>query len=136
MALKTLKNVHSIGGFTVVNMEELKRDHPEQFNKESGQMNYAWYEKEIRPSNFITVRDDVNSLTFTLQNGPVKEKGINGCQVVTILETAQLIIERLNAEFPSDYNVNTLSALKSAIHWQHQRTIDREKRGVEGKSLA
>lgn len=133
MVMETLKNVQSIGGFNVVVMDELRDQYPEKFN-ESGSMDYKWFEKDIRPHNFIYVRHDVNSLSFTIQNGTVGENGINGCQVVTVLETAQKIIEGLNAKFPSSYNDNTLSALASAIHWQHQRTKDREARGVEGLS--
>ena len=69
MALETLKNVKEIGGFSVVIMDELRNKFPEKFN-ESGGMDYKWFESEIRPNNFIYVRQDVNSISFTLQKGP------------------------------------------------------------------
>jgi hypothetical protein len=76
MALQTLKGIKKLGKFDVVVMDELRALHPEKFN-ESGAMDYHWFEKDIRPHNFVYVRHDVNSLSFTLQNGPVKENGIN-----------------------------------------------------------
>ena len=133
MALETLKNVKEIGGFSVVNMTELKNEKPEMFN-ESGQMDYRKFETEIRPHNFIYVRDDVNSLSFTIQNGPIKENGVNGCQVTTIIEAAKIILENLNKQFPCRENSMTITKLDEALMWQDKRTKDREKRNVEGTS--
>lgn len=136
MALETLKGVTELGGFKVVNMGALKELFPDQFNPDSGQMNYKWFEAEIRPHNFIYVRDDVNSLSFTIQNGPVKEHGVNGCQVDTIIHAALAIISGLNDYFPSQYNADCMHHLEGAIHALEQRTKDREKRGVEGINQA
>ena len=72
MALETLKDVNEIGGFPVIVMDNLRQKYPYKFN-ESGAMDYQWFEAEIRPFNFIYVRHDVNSISFTLQNGPIKE---------------------------------------------------------------
>ena len=79
MALETLKGVGEIGGFSLVVMDELREKFPEKFNS-SGQMDYKGFEKDIRPTNFVYVRHDVNSISFTLQKGPIKEVGVNGCQ--------------------------------------------------------
>lgn len=135
MALETLKGISKIGDFNVVVMDELREQFPEKFN-ESGAMDYKWFEKDIRPKNFIYVRHDVNSLSFTIQNGPIKEKGINGCQVDTIIEAAKVILEGLNKQFPCRENACAITKLDEALHWLEHRKKEREKRGVEGKSLA
>lgn len=134
MALETLKGVTEVGGFGVVVMDELREKFPEKFN-ESGGMDYAWFEAEIRPTNFIYVRQDKNSLSFTLQNGPVKEHGVNGCQVDTVIETAKLILEGLNKNFPCRENALAITKLDEALLWLGKRKADREKRGVEGQNV-
>ncbi len=131
MALETLQGVGKIGDFNVVVMDELRKNHPEKFN-ESGSMDYKWFEKDIRPNNFVYVRHDVNSVSFTIQNGPVKENGVNGCQVDTVIETALLMIDGLNKNFPCSYNTIAISSLESALKALSDRRLDREKRGVEG----
>jgi len=127
MALETLKDVKKIGGFDVVVMDEF----PEKFN-ESGAMDYKWFDKEIRPNNFVYVRHDVNSICFTIQNGPVKENGVNGCQVDTIIETAKIILEGLNKNHQCSENLSAIIKLKEALWWLDERKRNREDRGVEG----
>ena len=131
MALETLKGVTDIGGYNVVVMDDLRAKYPEKFN-ESGAMDWEWFEKEIRPNHFIYVRNDKNSISFTIQNGPVKDNGVNGCQVDTLIEAAKLIIEGLNKQFPCRENVDTLFYLNKAMECQYNRTKDREIRNVEG----
>ena len=135
MALKTLFNIKKLGGFAVVVMDELRQKFPEKFN-ESGAMDYKWFEKEIRPTNYIYVRHDVNSISFTIQNGPVKEHGINGCQVDSIVDAAKKILEGLNKELPSRETSMAITKLEEALMWLDKRTRDREERGVEGQSKA
>ena len=135
MALGTLKGIEQIGGFKVVVMDELCEKFPEKFN-ESGAMDYKWFEAEIRPNAFVYVRNDMNSLSFTIQNGPVKEHGINGCQVDTVIEVAKLIIEGLNKNFPCRENAMAITKLDEALLWLMKRNLDREKRGVEGINKA
>jgi hypothetical protein len=133
MALETLKGVPTIGGYHVIVMDELRDKFPDKFP--DGRMDYAWFEKEIRPYNFIYLRNDVNSIAFTIQNGPIKENGVNGCQVDTLLYAAKAIIEGLDAKFPCEENAQCVSHLKAALDWLDQRTKKREARGVEGTSL-
>jgi hypothetical protein len=135
MALETLKDVTEVGGFGVVVMDDLREKYPEKFN-DSGAMDYQWFEKDIRPTNFIYVRNDKNSLSFTIQNGPIKEVGVNGCQVDTVIETAKLIIEGLNKKFPCRENAVAITKLDEALMWMNKRRTDREKRGVEGFNKA
>lgn len=135
MALETLKDVDMIDGFNVVVMDELREKYPEKFN-ESGAMDYKWFEADIRPHNFIYVRHDKNSLSFTIQNGPIKESGVNGCQVDTIIAAARTIIDGLNSKFPCRENSMAITKLDEALMWLNKRKIDRESRGVEGYSKA
>ena len=133
MALETLKGVQEIDGFKVVVMDELREKYPEKFN-ESGAMDYKWFEADIRPHNFVYVRNDVNSISFTIQNGPIKEVGVNGCQVDTVIAAAKMIIEGLNAKFPCDHNSRALHHLDLALAALMTRKKDREARNVEGTS--
>lgn len=135
MALETLKGVEKIGGFNVVVMDELREKFPEKFN-ESGAMDYKWFEKDIRPNNFVYVRHDVNSLSFTIQNGPVKEVGVNGCQVDTVIEAAKVMLEGLNKKFHCRENSLAITKLEEALHWLEHRKKDREARNVEGLAKA
>lgn len=133
MALETLRGLKEINGEKIVVMDELRDQFPERFN-ESGAMDYKWFESEIRPHNFIYVRHDVNSISFTIQNGPIKEAGKNGCQVTDMLALTKHIFEQLNSKFPCRENAMTITHLDEALMWQEKRTKDREKRQVEGKS--
>ena len=135
MALETLKDVFALGGFPVVVMDELREKYPEKFH-ESGQMNWEWFETEIRPKNFIYLRLDKNSISFTLQNGPVKENGVNGCQVDSLIHAAMQIISKLNDKFPCPENDLAVSSLITAINALKARTANREARGVEGTNQA
>ena len=135
MALETLKDVKKLGQFDVVVMDELREKYPEKFN-ESGAMDYKWFEADIRPHNFVYVRHDVNSISFTIQNGPVKENGVNGCQVDTVVEAAKKIIEGLNAKFPCRENSMAITKLDECLMWLDKRTKDRVARQVEGESKA
>ncbi len=135
MALETLKGVTKIGGFDVVVMDDLREEYPDKFN-ESGAMDWAWFEKDIRPTVFIYVRNDKNSLSFTIQNGPIKEHGVNGCQVDTVIEAAKTILEGLNKNFPCRENATAITKLDEALMWLNKRKVDREARGVEGQNKA
>lgn len=135
MALETLKDVKEIGGFKVVDMNAIKETNPEMFRPD-GSMIYHIFDEKIRPFNFIYIRHDVNSLSFNLQNGPIKEKGVNGCQVDTLIEAAKVILEGLNKNFPCRENASAITKLDEALMWLQKRKTDREKRGVEGTSQA
>lgn len=133
MALETLKGVTKINGEQIVVMDELREKHPERFT-ETGAMDHKWFEETIRPNAFIYVRNDKNSLSFTIQNGPIKEVGKNGCQVTDVIAVAKHILEQLNAKFPCRENAMTITHLDEALMWQDKRTKDREARQVEGLS--
>lgn len=129
--IETLKDVKKIDGFNVVVMDDLRKDHPEMFRPD-GSMHYHLFEKEIRPKNFIYIRHDTNSISFTLQNGPVKESGVNGCQVDTLIDAASEMLSKLNDKNPCGYNEIAVWNLEAALAALRARKSDREKRGVEG----
>ena len=118
MALETLKGVKEIGGFEV-----------ESMIAEKG----AW-EKSFGEKYIYTASD--NSIHFKIQDGPIKEHGVNGCQVDTIIEGAKAIVEGLNKKFPCRENAMIITKLDEALMWSNKRKNDREKRGVEGTSKA
>ena len=135
MALETLRGIESIGGFKVVVMDEIREKNPEMFRPD-GSMIYHLFDQQIRPFNYIYVRNDVNSLSFNIQNGPVKEVGVNGCQVDTIVEAAKIIIEGLNKNFPCRENSMAITKLDEALMWLNKRKQDRINREVEGLNKA
>jgi len=133
MALETLKEIDSIGGFKIVDMNKIKESNPEMFRPD-GSMIYHLFDEQIRPFNFIYVRHDVNSISFNIQNGPIKEKGLNGCQVDTMIEAAKIMIEGLNKNFPCRENSMAITKLDEALMWLLKRKADRTSRDVEGLS--
>jgi len=135
MSLGMFNDVEKLGEFDVVIMDKLREQYPEKFN-ESGAMDYQWFEKEIRPKNFVYVRQDVGSISFTLQNGPIKEVGVNGCQIDTIILAARTILAGFNTKAPSRETACAITKLDEALHWLEARTKDRITRKVEGTSEA
>jgi len=63
---------------------------------------------------------------------PVKENGINGCQIDDII---QILIERIEGfqkgPFAGRENAIVITKLQEAQHWLEHRTRDRERRNVE-----
>ena len=114
MALETLKHVGEIGGFEV-------------FHE-----NHTY----DRPEKHILVNHGMNVVSFKLQNGGVKENGVNGCQVDTMLKTVYQMLSGLNGKYPSTHNLMALIRIDEAIKLLDARTKERTERGVEGKEQA
>ena len=83
MSLNVFKSIEYIQGSRVIIMDELKVKHPGLFD-ESGGMDYAIFEKEVRPKYGIYIRNDVNSISFALKRQP----GGPGCQVGALIRAA------------------------------------------------
>lgn len=113
MALETLKDVKEIGGFEVCDCDK---------------------EIKFAIDRFINIVHSSNVIEFKIQNGPIKEVGVNGCQVETIIAAAKMIIEGWNQKLSCRENAIAITKLDEAILWLMKRTTDREKRGVEGLS--
>ena len=71
------------------------------------------------------------------QLGPVKEFGVNGCQMEDVLAG---LIQRLEGfqrgPFNCRDNALAITKLQEAVFWLEHRTQDRRRRGVEGKNEA
>lgn len=71
------------------------------------------------------------------QDGPVGEKGVNGCHQEDLLA---IVIDRLQSfqsgPFKCRENAIALTKCQEALHWLEHRTNDRTDRGVEGKNIA
>ena len=115
MALETLKGVEKVGTEKVAHI-----------------LNLGGEGVEIPNDAFIVVNHLDNEIKFTIQDGPIKEFGKNGCQVADVLAVAKRIFEELNTKFPCRENAMTITKLDEALMWQEKRTKDRENRGVEG----
>lgn len=135
MPLEQLKGVNKIGGFDVVVMDELREKFPEKFTV-TGAMDHIWFEKDIRPNNFIYVRHDKGSIAFTLQNGTIGERGVNGCQLDALIDTAKIMLEGLQKKLPCRENAVAITKLDEALMWLEKRTKDRIARNVEGTRQA
>lgn len=117
MALKTLKDIKEIDGFKIV--------------RKRGELSWDEFDKK-RKEYPINITEEKNMISFKLQDGPIKENGINGCQVDTIVETAKIILEEFNKEIPCKQNKGAISGLVMALECLKRRREDREKRSVEG----
>ena len=114
MALETLKGVKKIGGFKVCRLDQ--------------EPPHAGTAKQGSP---VYVSNEGNYIGFRIQDGPIKEHGVNGCQVDTIIEAAKKILEGLNEKFPDWRNEDAMNSLDDALYRLEQRTKDREKRQVD-----
>lgn len=124
-------NVDRIDGFEVVEMDVLREKYPHKFNA-SGQMDHEWFETEIRPFKFVYIRRDKNSITFNLQKGPIKENGVNGCQIDCMIAASAQMIKEANEVFPCRENAIAITKLEEAMLWLNKRKADRILRNVEG----
>jgi len=77
-----------------------------------------------------------SDLLFRIQDGPIKENGVNGCQVDALIEVAKEIIVSFNDKIPCAENENATSKLADALDWLERRKKNREKYGVEGIYMA
>lgn len=111
MALETLRDVKYINGFAVTRgVSNFSKDRP------------------------IFIHDDTNQIAFQIQNGPIKETEMNGCQVDELIHVAKLMVQGLNEKHPCRQNALAITKLEEALHWLNDRRNDRTKRGVEGTS--
>ena len=70
---------------------------------------------------------------ITWQDGTIREAGRNGVQVAEALEVVLNQLKGYQDRFPCKENAMSITKIEEAILWQEKRTMDRIKRGVEGK---
>jgi hypothetical protein len=102
--------------------------------KENNMIHLLDAAKAVNKPKYIKIEG--NKVIFWIQDGPIKEFGANGVQATDMLEYVKELFVSLNAAYPCRENALTITKIEEAVHWQNARTADREKRDVEGKSLA
>lgn len=92
---------------------------------------------DIYDINFLPLQMSVeNFVSLKFQNGSIPERGHNGLTNEILLEVVADRMRRLNAAVPSDHTKRAISHVMLALSELEKRRIDRESRGVEGKSIA
>lgn len=119
MTLRILKDIKEIGGFKIV--------------RKRGELSWDEFD-EKRKEYPVNITEEKNMISFKLQDGPIKENGVNGCQVDTIIETAKIMIEGFNRKISCEENLMVINALDFALYCLEARKLNREERGVEGLS--
>jgi len=115
MALEVLKGVEEIGGFKIVRVKP-----PEM----------SWDDFDKTRDEFpIHITERMNTISFRIQNGPIKEAGVNGCDIATLIDAARVLIEKHNEKHPHMYNISSMHYLDQAIRYQELRTQEREALG-------
>lgn len=71
-------------------------------------------------------------INIQLQDGPIKEVGVNGCQIDDVIKWTIDKLKGFNEKVPSPYTSRAIGHLGKAISELEARTLDRSKRGVEG----
>ena len=130
--------------FVVKALDKLLAEEQEHFDKE------ILGERQIigNPSSPQNLKRNINIqnaknkkgvspiVSFTIQSDPISEVGVNGVQALDLIRYSTFLIDALNDKFPCEENQKTLQCLVEAIYWQQERTLNRQKRGVEGKNEA
>jgi hypothetical protein len=88
----------------------------------------------ITETGWPQTHGQTSTVTFTIQSGPIKEFGVNGCQIDDVIRWAKEKIEGFNAAFPCRENALIVTKLDEALLWSLKRKLDREARNVEGTS--
>ena len=96
--------------------------------KGSGNANHHYQVVPLVSGPNVSLLGDVN-----FQNGPIKEAGVNGVMNEDLIV---MILDRLNgfqeSQFKCRENAIAITKLEEALLWLNKRTLDRERRNVEG----
>ena len=91
--LKKLTGIKKIDGFDVLNIDDLARENPDQWDAKNRRFNWDWFKKNVYPKgNYIVIDNHKNSITFKLQDGSVNSR-VNGCKALTMIKAALLLLE-------------------------------------------
>lgn len=90
----------------------------------------------VSESGWPQIHGQTSHVSFTIQSGPIKEYGVNGCQIDDVITWVKEKIEGFNAAFPCRENSMIITKLDEALLWSVKRKLDREKRSVEGLNKA
>lgn len=91
---------------------------------------------EINEQRYLDEKESILEMCHIIikfQDGPIKENGVNGCQIEDVITVLLLRLEGFqNGEYWCEENAMAITHLKEAQNWLYRRTRDRETRGVEG----
>ena len=90
----------------------------------------------IEEAGWPQVHGETSSVKFTIQSGPIKEFGVNGCQIDDVIAWAKDKIDGFQKAFPCRENAIVLTKLDEALLWLQKRKADREARSFEGFNKA
>lgn len=91
--------------------------------------------KEHGLNPYIEIDHDTNTVSFKIQDGPIKEVGENGCQVDDVISVALAMLTGLDAQHPCDENKDAIIRLTEAKLALTRRHIRRVKQNIEGRDL-
>ena len=81
----------------------------------------------------VPTGEDCCVLSFIeFQKGPIKEVGVNGCQVDTLIHAVYTIISVFQDSHPCVQNEAALEHFNKGLQALDHRKRERESRGVEG----
>ena len=90
------------------------------------------------PHNFQVVKSDRHDEVLAdihFQEGPIKEVGVNGIYAEDLIAMVICRLEYFQkCEFACRENALAITKLEEALTWLRERTLDRERRNVEGTS--
>lgn len=97
---------------------------------------YHVYEITGYDASLRSDSENSDSLRILFQKGPIKEAGVNGITQEVLLT---VVLDRLrsfqDSPFRCKENACAITHIEEALHWLQQRTIQRLRRGVEGKDI-
>lgn len=89
------------------------------------------YSGHLDEKTYIS-EDEEEYINIKWQEGTIPDHGVNGVQVIDVIQVALDRVEKLNALYPCKENEDTILMLEQAILHQNLRTRNRKLRGVEG----
>jgi len=75
-------------------------------------------------------------IKIQLQDGPIGEAGVNGCQIDDVLHWCKLRLKEFHKILPDMATELAIHRLEDVLEILVERTRDRVARGVEGSSAA
>lgn len=124
MTLETLKDIKKIDGFNVVRYTSNNKKHKGERDA------YNPYHGD----NYVIINDEnddgiqYNSITFNLQNGPIREVGKNGCRIDTLIEAVRAMVTALNKDEPSENYEHVLQDLNGALYYLDKERVAQRRR--------
>ena len=91
--------------------------------------------EETFTSKYVSVNPETSEIIIRIQDGSIKEVGVNGVQIDMLGKLWLDVLYRFNSKFPCRENSITITKIEEALLWQAVRTKSRELRSVEGFSL-